>query len=248
MNLAMLLAGVDGADGVSAAAIEAILSEAGVFEHHDPLPSVREYSLARRRGDAAELAALLRPLWVDEWRERRAPAILRIKAGRQDMWSDQTHELDAFEGREIRSGRHFEAWYGEEATIISPQDGGSREPTIDLLVPLDAGESVALVPVSSPVGAGEWDAVAEDLQARARRLPALDRSRPDFKCKAALVRGSDQLWRVGCDPGACETECAIKIVPGERGVDSFRCDCTLPESIVRPVDVVEPEIVRESSA
>ncbi len=247
MNLAILFAGLGGADGPIYPSSEEFVSQVRADEPQPMWQALSEFSLAMERGDADELAVLLRPLQVDEWRESGAPAILRVAAGREDLWSGPTLELDAFEGRALCSGRHFEAWYRAEGVTITPQDGNSHDLRIELVVPYESDGAVALVPVSSPVRPGEWNATAEDLRAQARRLQESQESTPSFKCKPGMVLGPDQRWRVGCAPGACETRCTIRVVPGEQGVDSFQCDCHRVNAI-EPLDAPGSEDSRELSA
>jgi hypothetical protein len=249
LNLAILFAEAEGLAVPGTDAIEALLSDVEPFERQLAQEAIRDFSLARARGEAVELAELLAPVRVDEWLEIRAPAMLHLDAGRHDLWSESVRELSPWEGKEFRSGRYFEAWYGGERTTIAPQDGNYQALTIDLMVPYEVEEWVALVTVSAPVRAGEWDATVEQLHLQARRVPDSQDSppTPTFKCKAAMLRGSDGRWRIGCVPGLCDTECTIGLMAGEHGVDSFRCDCD-PAAAIMPVDALSSENPRELSA
>jgi hypothetical protein len=245
----MMFADVEGVAVSGTDAVEARLSDVGPFERRLAQEAIRDFSLARARGEAAELAKLLSAVRVDEWLEIRAPAILRLDTSRHDLWSESVRDLSPWEGKELRSGKYFEAWYGGESTAIAPQDGDYQALTIGLVVPYEIEERVAPVAISVPVKAGEWDATAEELHSQARRVPESQGLPPTFRCKAAMLRGSDRRWRIGCVPGLCETECTIGLVAGECGVDSFRCNCD-PAAAVMPVDALisEDEDARGLSA
>ncbi len=182
-------------------------------------PALDDLRTELLRGDAYELAQLLRPVQIDRWIERGEPGLPRVTAEEYAAIREQRRMLpeDHPLVHRLVAGPHLEARPLGEDVVISPQHGGHSALSVDLLLPIVRDGTAALRPVRAPLDGASASELVERLRAAS----------PDEQtdCTDVLVEDDLGRWRPGCAPDTCSGTCTLVGKGSERWVDVFGCVC-----------------------